>query len=163
MTCCAAPGLSTLFDTIEHGLLLQRFELENSTKGPALAWFCFCLAERCQHLTVNFEASANTALQCGVPKGSVLGPTLFTICTSQMIQIIDWYQIARQHFAGTQLESPCDMDEESVKATVKNLEHCCRDIKTWMLENKLKLNYDRTAVLLCGPSSLRKVALIEHI
>ena len=128
-----------------------------------VAWFCSYLAERCEHINVNFEVSANTALQCGVPKGSVLGPTLFTICTSQMIQIIDWYQIARQHFAGTQLESPCNMDEESVKATVKNLEHCCRDIKTWMLENKLKLNYDRTAVLLCGPSSLRKVALIEHI
>ena len=131
MTCCAAPGLSTLFDTIEHGLLLQRFELENSTKGPALAWFCFCLAERCQHLTVNFEASANTALQCGVPQGSVLEPILFTIYTSQMGQIIDRYQIARQHFAGvTQLESSYDTDEDSVKATVTNLEHYCRDIKT---------------------------------
>ena len=98
MTCCAAPGLSTLFDTIEHGLLLQRFELENSTKGPALAWFCFCLAERCQHLTVNFEASANTALQCGVPQGFVLGPILFTIYTARLGQVIDRYQIDGQHF-----------------------------------------------------------------
>ena len=55
------------------------------------------------------------------------------------------------------------MDEDSVKATGKNLEHCYRDIKTWMLENKLKLSDDKTEVLLCGPSSLQKVALIEHI
>ena len=55
------------------------------------------------------------------------------------------------------------MDEGSVKATVKNLEHCCRDIKTRMLENRLKLYDDKTEVLLCGPSSLQKAALIEHI
>ena len=32
-----------------------------------------------------------------------------------------------------------------------------------MLENRLKHNDDKTGVLLCGPSSLQKVALIEHI
>ena len=61
----------------------------------------------------------------------MLGPILFTFYTSQMGQIIDRYQIARQHFAGvTQLESSYDTDEDSVKATVTNLEHYCRDIKT---------------------------------
>ena len=95
-------------------------------------------------MKVNFEVSANTALQCGVPQGSVLGPILFTICTSQMGQIIDRYQLARQQFADdTILESPCDTDEDSVKVTLKNREHCCRDIKTWMLENRLKLNEDK--------------------
>ena len=62
-----------------------------------------------------------------------------------------------------QLESPCDTGEDSVKATVKSLEHCCTDIKTWVLENRLKLNDDKTEVLLCRPSSLQKAALIEHI
>ena len=32
-----------------------------------------------------------------------------------------------------------------------------------MLENKLKLNDDKIEVLLCGPSSLQMVVLIEHI
>ena len=80
---------------------------------------------------MNFEVSSKTALQYGVPRGSVLGPILFTIYISQMGQIIDGDQIARQHFADdTELESPCDMDEDSVKAIVKHLEHCCRDVKT---------------------------------
>ena len=43
------------------------------------------------------------------------------------------------------------------------MEHCCRDIKTWMLENRLKLNGDKTEVLLCGSSFLQTVTLIEHI
>ena len=32
-----------------------------------------------------------------------------------------------------------------------------------MLENRLKLNDDKTEVLLCRPSSLQKAALIEHM
>ena len=91
--------LSAAFDTSDHVLLLQRLEFENGIKGSALAWFCFYLAERCQHVKVDFKVSANTPLQCGVPQGSVLGPILFTIYTSQMGKIIDRYQIARQHFA----------------------------------------------------------------
>ena len=55
------------------------------------------------------------------------------------------------------------MDEESVKAMAKNPEHCCTDIKTWMLENRLKLKDVTTEVLLCRLSSLQKVALTEYI
>ena len=90
---------------------------------------------------------------------------MFTIYTSQLGKFVDRYRIARQHVADdTQLESPCDTDEDWVKATVKILEHCCKDIKTWMLENRLKnLSDDKTEVFLCGPSSLQKAALIEHI
>ena len=93
----------------------------------------------------------------------MLGPILFTIYTSRLGQIIDRYHVAKQHSAGdTQLESPCDMDEDSVKAAVKNLEHCCRDTRTWMKENRLKLYDDKNEVFLCRPSSLQKAALIEH-
>ena len=156
--------LSTTIYTIYHGLLLQRLEFENGIKGSVLAWFCSYLAERCEHINVNFEVSANTALQCGVLQGSVLGPILLTIYTSQLRRIINRYQTARQHpVDDTQLESPCDTDEHSVKAKVKNLEHCCRDIKTRMLEKRLQLNGDKTEVLPCGLSSLQKVALIGHI
>ena len=86
--------LRAAFGTIDHGLLL-RLEFENGIKGSALAWFCSYLAECFQHVKENFEVSANTALQCGIPQGSVLGPILFTIYTSQMGQIIDRYQTAR--------------------------------------------------------------------
>ena len=87
----------------------------------------------------------------------MLGSILFTIYTAQLGQIINRYQIARQHFADdTQLESPGGTDEDSDKAAVRNLEHCCRYIKTWMMENRSRLKDDKTEVLLCGPSSLQK-------
>ena len=89
--------LSAAFDTIDHGLLLLWLEFRNGIKGSVLSRFCFYIAEHCQHVKVNFEVSANIALQCGVPQGSMLGPILFTICTPQLGQIIDRYQNARQH------------------------------------------------------------------
>ena len=93
---------------------------------------------------MNFEVSSKTALQCGVPRGSVLGPILFTIYTSQMGQIIHATdQIARQHFA---YDTPCDMDEDSVKATGEHLEYCSIDVKTWMLQNRLKPSDDKIEV-----------------
>ena len=64
-----------------------------------VAWFCSYLAEHYQHIKVNFEVFINTALQCGVPEGSVLRSILFIIYTLQLGQIIiDRYQIAKQHF-----------------------------------------------------------------
>ena len=80
--------LSAAFDTIDHGLLLQRLEFENGIKGSALAWFYSYLAERCQHVKANFEVSDSGALQCGDPQGSVLAPILFTIYISRLVQII---------------------------------------------------------------------------
>ena len=45
---------------------------------------------------------------------------------------------------------------------MKNLEHCYRDIKLWKMAKRLKLNDEKTEVLLRGPSSLQKAALVEH-
>ena len=42
------------------------------------------------------------------------------------------------------------------------LEHCCRDIEIGMLENRLKISGDKTEVWFYGPSSLQKMAQIEH-
>ena len=58
-------------DQILYDLLLQRLEFENGTKGPARAWFCCYLAERCQHVKVNFEASVSFKALCLDPSSSL--------------------------------------------------------------------------------------------
>ena len=49
-------GLSAAFDTIGHGLLLQRLEFENGMRESVLAWFCSYLAELCHHVQMSIEA-----------------------------------------------------------------------------------------------------------
>ena len=42
-----------------------------------------------------------------------------------------------------------------------HVESCCRQIKIWMTKNKLKLNEQKTEVLLCGPSSRRETVPVD--
>jgi len=43
------------------------------------------------------------------------------------------------------------IEPTNVHGLVNTLEVCINDVKTWMLENKLKLNDEKTEVLLCNP------------
>ena len=43
------------------------------------------------------------------------------------------------------------IEPTNVHDLVNTLELCINDVKTWMLENKLKLNDEKTEVLLCNP------------
>ena len=46
-------------------------------------------------------------------------------------------------------------EPESAPSVLRNVESYCRQIKIWMMKNKLKLNERKTEVLFCGSSSRR--------
>ena len=71
--------------------------------------------------------------------GMVLGPLLFSLYTRQLADLID----------------------KSALSALRNVESCCRQIKIWMTKNKLKLNEQKTEVLLCGPSSRRETVPVD--
>ena len=43
------------------------------------------------------------------------------------------------------------------------VESCVKDISDWMIVNKLKLNEDKTEVLLCNPKHLEVVDFVNEI
>ena len=49
------------------------------------------------------------------------------------------------------------IEPSNVSALVYDLEKCIRDVKNWMLINKLKLNDDKTESILCNPKSYKVV------
>ncbi|PVD20251.1 hypothetical protein C0Q70_20748 [Pomacea canaliculata] len=91
--------LSSAFDTINHRLLLQRLSSEAGIHGAALQWIDSYLAERSQRVIVGSASSEAVPLVCGVPQGSVLGPFLFSVYTSQLGRVIERFQMGRQFFA----------------------------------------------------------------
>ncbi len=80
--------LSTTFDTIHHNILQNRLENFVGISGSALAWFKSYLSDRHQFVAVNEEVSHRPQVQYGVPQGSVLGPSLFTLCMLPLGNII---------------------------------------------------------------------------
>ena len=156
--------LSAAFDTINHELLLNRLRAAAGIQDLALRWFDSYLSNRCQTVLVGSSFSDKSSLNCGVPQGSVLGPILFSIYTSTLGKVIESFGIGRQFFADdTQLVKSFLPDPEILKDVVTNLELCCLEIKRWMLRNRLKLNDEKTEVILLGPQERRNSINLRSI
>ena len=95
-----------------------------------------------------------------MPQGSVLGPILFVLCTTPFSAIIANHSVNHQLFADdTQLQKSAPLSE--VTNLTKELNACTDDIKTWMTENQLKLNDDKTEALLFPFSSSLKPSTVS--
>ncbi|CAJ1063628.1 galanin receptor type 1b isoform X2 [Xyrichtys novacula] len=146
--------LSAAFDTIDHSILLQRLEQSIGIAGSALSWFKSYLTDRSQFVNVNNKSSAHTKVCYGVPQGSVLGPILFTLYMIPLGKIMRKYSINFHCYADdTQLYLSIKPEEAG---QVARLEACLKDIKSWMTNNFLMLNSDKTEVLVLGPKHLRE-------
>ena len=79
--------LSAAFDAIDHDILIKRLHTTFGCSGTVLDWFTSYLSFRTQSVFVD-HASTLSALKCGVPQGSVLGPLLFTLYTQSLCTVI---------------------------------------------------------------------------
>ena len=70
--------LSAAFDTIDHGILIQRLEKCCGVTGLAKQWIMSYLEDRKQTV-IRGSRSEATSVTVGVSQGSVLGPLLFSV------------------------------------------------------------------------------------
>ena len=144
--------LSAAFDTIDHKILLDRLQLSFGISGSALNWFQSYLHDRSQTVSISNRSSEPSALSLGVPQGSVLGPVLFILYTKPLSSLISHHSVSSQSFADdTQIHDTCLPGQ--LDSTVLRVRECVDDVRRWMTCNKLKLNDDKTEILLIHPQN----------
>ena len=144
--------LSAAFDTVDHGVLLNRVSTSFGVRGSALQWFTSYLPNRSQRVSFDQTLSENFSLQCGVSQRSCLGPLLFTIYASKLFEVIKNYLPQSHEYADdAQLylsfnaDSACSQNE-----AVEAMEQCIQAIRSWMIKDKLRLNANKTEFMIIG-------------
>ena len=90
--------------------------------------------------------SSMVRVKCSVPQGSVFGPLLFIMYTSDLADLVSTSGVNLKEFAdNNQLYIHCSITYVVSSATV--LEQCIAAIGDWMSANRLKLNTDKTEVI----------------
>jgi hypothetical protein len=147
--------LSAAFDTIDHKILLSTLQNEMGVTGSALSWFESYLSDRHQSVTINGVQSDKHKLKYGVPQGSVLGPLLFISYTKPLGDIIRKHGLQFHLYADdTQLYLAFRPTKSgSAQATMEKIQICVKEIKKWMATHFLKLNDDKTEVLVISKDS----------
>ncbi len=127
-----------------------------------MEWLKSYLSRRTQRVHINGSFSDPQLLHCGVLQGSVLGPLLFVMYTLPIGSIIRKYGFELHVYADeTQIYvCVCPISADGVSRAVSTLEKCVRKIQEWMQTNFLKLNAEKTELLvLCFRAQLAKFHL----
>ena len=157
--------LSAAFDTVEHSVLLDRLENRLGITGFALNWMKSYLENRKQTVVIKNVRSESQNLDCGVPQGSVLGPILFTLYTSPLGDIVRKHGLLFHLYADdTQLYLSFNSStQNNADTAVQKITNCISEIRRWMAVNNLKLNDDKTEVLVLGKKEHRSKISIPSL
>ena len=132
-------------------ILLQRLHEEIGVCGVPLQCFKSYLTGRKQAIAINKTSSSECDLIYGVPRGSVLGPILFTCYTKPLGAIARERGPSLHMYAdGTQLYiafKPVGDNENNLKLATEPVETCVDEMSSWMRKNKLQLNDSNTEVM----------------
>lgn len=134
--------LRKAFDVVSHDLLLKKLRLMGF-RGVILQLLETYLRDREQYIEINNEKSPVMKNNCGVPQGSVLGPLLYSlfVLSLRLAGLKGQYYT----FADDTVIVYAGGDEKKLV----DLINCdLGRYYNWLLNNKLKLNIDKTKYML---------------
>ena len=149
--------LSAAFDTVDHPILLEALRSQYGISDVAHKWFESYLSHRNQSVCVNGERSNEKAVSFSVPQGSCCGPILFTLYAASIFSIVHKHALEAGGYADDHriMLSFKITDSTSEIMAIERMEKCLQDIRTWMIQHKLKMNDDKSEVIFFGTRQQR--------
>ena len=130
--------LKKAFDTVDHSILLYKMK-HYGIRGHANSFFQSYLNNRKQFVHCNDVNSDTNEITCGVPQGSILGPTLFLLYVNDMFRCVDVDSL--RLFAD---DTICMTPGKNLNQIMSKMKNNLTNLKIWFDSNKLTLNLTKT-------------------
>ena len=143
----ALLDFSSALDTIDHPILVHCHHTDFGFTDTVLQWFSSYLTDRTHYVSLSNHCSAFAPVHSGVPQGSVLGPILFTMYIKPLSAIIDSHSILHHSFADD-LQLHMSAPPDRISELLHSMQSCISDVKAWATANMLKLNDNKTELML---------------
>ena len=134
--------LKKAFDTIDHGILLQKLECYGIDTAD-IRWFESYLFGRTQKCAVNGKLSNSVSVTCGIPQGSSLGPLLFLVYINDLLNCLNT-STPRMFAYNTSISYSSD----SIGQLQNVMNSELKNLNGWPITNKLSLNITETELMI---------------
>ena len=149
--------LSAAFDTIDHSLLKSElFHL--GIRGRALDLVSSYLEGRTVQVQVKDKLSSPRPLLFGVPQGSVLGPVLFSLYVRSIHNVFKDLDINYHSYADDTVFY-LKFKPSQIDLVKERLGHIFVTIEDWMSSRRLKININKTKLMIVSPRGCKSQVL----
>ena len=138
-----AIDLSKAFDSVDHGILLTKlpwYGIDDVT------WFRSYLSDRRQIVR---GGRTTLPVTCGVPQGSIIGPIIFILMTSDLPAHLTHGTLISYADDTLHIDSSFPTASSLTELQIR-LELTMRELNAWFTSNSLKMNSNKTDFLVVG-------------
>ena len=146
--------LSAAFDTIDVDKLLTILNEEIGLEGKALEWCKSFLKNRTQRVKIDGQYSEELEVKYGSVQGSVLGPKFFNIYVRSQPQVFEENSFETSSFADDSNGSKTFSITFQYNVLKNDVAKCIEDVVKWSNSMFLKINPDKTEIILFYPKAL---------